>query len=818
MEEQTHKPHHETKKKEKNIDIHNIKAFGYNKGQRARTAIAHQLNIEQIRLFQPNTRKTTLEDPPIVIAVQGPPGCGKSLLIKCLVRHYSRQRLVDLKGPITVVTSKTQRITFIEVANNINAMIDASKVADLVLLVVNGEKGFEMETFEYLNLLLSHGFPKVIGILTHLDNCDKVVSRNLKARFRKELNTSVKVYKLERLINGKYEKKSIVALSRLLNLAKIRVLSFREKRGYCLVDRAELTNENKSIALYGYTRGIGLKEGDNIHIAGAGDFVINRVSELDDPCPLISQKASNRSLQVAQRHIHAPFSTVGGVIIDDNAAYVDLPKNNVNFTIPNSENLDIAPEEAAELEEQIEVTPGVEMVRQLQKKSALKQKEEKVQLFPGMELEEEEEEDDDEIDEKLLENQDEEEEAPMKNETKNSSSDFEEEENNEAEAEPIEIEEGRIGPGKYVRMEFDGIPKAFIEKLNPDHPIIVGMLFDTETEIKQQWVKIKRHRFYDRKLKSNDPLVVSVGWRRYQTIPIYFNEERGGKLRFMKYIPDLLTCYVTFFGPISAVNVGVTAFQHIKEQLIAFRVSATGVTIAPMGDQKIVKKLRVVGHPKEIYKRTAMIDDMFTSDVEASQFIGAAIKTVSGIRGQIKHAEKNGIVRCSFEDTIKNSDIVFLNGWVTITPTQFFAPINDLITDDIAIVRTTAEIRADLGLRPQYKEDSVYKEVERPEFVEKALKIPKNLKEKLPYELKAKFKPTETQKAVIANEQESKMLSLFEKTKHLFEMQQKEKQREKQQMDAIKEKARKEEEQLLLHKRTKRKQEYFQKHPKKGPK
>ena len=32
-------------------------------------------------------------------------------------------------------------------------MLDASKYADLVLLLIDGSFGFEMETFEFLNLL-----------------------------------------------------------------------------------------------------------------------------------------------------------------------------------------------------------------------------------------------------------------------------------------------------------------------------------------------------------------------------------------------------------------------------------------------------------------------------------------------------------------------------------------------------------------------------------------------------------------------------------------------------------------------------------------
>lgn len=78
---------------------------------------------------------------------------GKTTLIKCLVRHYTRQIVNDLKGPITVVAGKTRRLTFVECPTDLNGLIDAAKYADLVLLCVDGSFGFEMETFEFLNLL-----------------------------------------------------------------------------------------------------------------------------------------------------------------------------------------------------------------------------------------------------------------------------------------------------------------------------------------------------------------------------------------------------------------------------------------------------------------------------------------------------------------------------------------------------------------------------------------------------------------------------------------------------------------------------------------
>lgn len=39
---------------------------------------------------------------------------GKSLVIKSLIKHYTRQSVSEVKGPITVVSGKQRRLTFVE--------------------------------------------------------------------------------------------------------------------------------------------------------------------------------------------------------------------------------------------------------------------------------------------------------------------------------------------------------------------------------------------------------------------------------------------------------------------------------------------------------------------------------------------------------------------------------------------------------------------------------------------------------------------------------------------------------------------------------
>ena len=61
-----------------------------------------------------------------------------------------------------------------------------------VLFLVDASFGFEMETFEFLNFLQAHGYPKVMGVLTHLDmfknqKALKKIKKALKQRFWTEV-------------------------------------------------------------------------------------------------------------------------------------------------------------------------------------------------------------------------------------------------------------------------------------------------------------------------------------------------------------------------------------------------------------------------------------------------------------------------------------------------------------------------------------------------------------------------------------------------------------------------------------------------------
>ncbi|BBN03124.1 ribosome biogenesis protein BMS1 [Marchantia polymorpha subsp. ruderalis] len=1205
----------------------NPKAFTFQSAAKAKRLQARTAEKDQRRLHVPVIDRSSGEPPPFIIVVQGPPGVGKTLLIQCLVKHYTKHNLSDVRGPITVVSGKQRRLQFVECANDINAMIDAAKFADLVLLLIDGSYGFEMETFEFLNVLQVHGFPKVMGVLTHLDQFKdpkrlRKTKKRLKNRFWTEIYDGAKLFYLSGLLHGKYPKREVHNLARFVSIAKFRPLTWRINHPYLLADRFEDVTPpdrihqdpkcDRNVTIYGYLRGSNLKRDMKVHIAGVGDCKLAGVAALMDPCPLPSA-TKKKGLREKEKLLYAPMSDVGEMLYDKDAVYININDHQVQFSkkesdegddeagekrkedmdvgeamvktlqntkysideklsqsfiqlfkgsapvnvAPTSEENDDASsdddengsvddedsdeedgdedaalaglqpsrtkrstpsktndaisddesepasgessdEDSDEIDDLSETDEDADSgsdedvgkllrVGASQKKSSLKKfptevaemqngRRRRRAVFEDEEMpdsgdhegeenlnfagssdddgdddeiedlstglhrkkvidenyvstdddnSEEEEDEDDEIsediemengndtetvvskeieangkkprrkkgvevelgdgaanwkeglmsramaiaknkvnlmhlvygrpgakasqssfkgsqvdgdsdesdeeelfrirrdsqkgasstgidgndldtedcsklyldpsglsdwkdDEKIesirdrfvtgdwekaakrergeIDEDDDEDEVygefedletgekhsgaedakvakkdqslvPLKGETSaeaeerrlkklalrakfdnkyDGSEDMDDGDGGKASARTKHHQSGGTEPGEkdyfdkvkdeielrkqknlaelgeiddetriemegfrggtYLRIELHGMPCEMVQYFDPSHPILVGGVGRGEETVGYMQARFKKHRWHRKVLKNRDPLIVSVGWRRYQTIPIYSLEDRNARHRMLKYTPEHMHCLATFWGPLAPPNAGMVAFQNLSNNQSSFRISATGVVLELDQAVAIVKKLKLVGYPYKIFKKTAFVRDMFTSALEVARFEGAAVRTVSGIRGQIKKAVKTGqgaegSIRCTFEDKILMSDIVFLRAWTRVEVPKFFNPVTTLLQARDATwkgMKTVAELRRERNLSIPVNKDSLYKPIERHVRKFNALKIPKQLQTALPFASKPKQKPKrkektlETKRAVVMEPHERKLHTLVQ--------------------------------------------------------
>ncbi|CAJ0828914.1 11531_t:CDS:10 [Entrophospora sp. SA101] len=327
-----------------------------------------------------------------------------------------------------------------------------------------------------------------------------------------------------------------------------------------------------------------------------------------------------------------------------------------------------------------------------------------------------------------------------------------------------------FSPGTYVRILLNEIPCEFVKHFDPIYPIIVGGLLTTEENLGFIQLRIKRHRWHKKILKTNDPLIFSIGWRRFQSMPIYSLND-GTRNRMLKYTPEHMHCLATIYGPIHPPSTSFCAVQSVSASNTAsFRISATGVVLDINHSVEIVKKLKLTGLPYKIFKNTAFIKDMFSSALEVAKFEGAAIRTVSGIRGQVKKAvlKSDGHFRATFEDKILMSDIIFLRAWYPIKPKKFYNPVTSLLLSskkDWQGMRLSGVVRHELNMPTPHKSDSDYRSIERKTRRFNPLHIPKSLQAELPFESKPKLlkkqsKQSYMQKRVVVMEPKEKNLAI----------------------------------------------------------
>ncbi|GAY62788.1 hypothetical protein CUMW_220570 [Citrus unshiu] len=123
--------------------------------------------------------------------------------------------------------------------------------------------------------------------------------------------------------------------------------------------------------------------------------------------------------------------------------------------------------------------------------------------------------------------------------------------------------------GTYLGMEIHDVPFEMVEYFDPCHPVLVGGIGLGKQNVGYVQARLKRHRWWHKKvLKSRDPIIVSIGWRRIQTVPVYAIEDRNGRHRMLKYTPEHMHSLAMFWGPLAPPQMGSCCPKFIQQSVM----------------------------------------------------------------------------------------------------------------------------------------------------------------------------------------------------------------------------------------------------------
>lgn len=120
--------------------------------------------------------------------------------------------------------------------------------------------------------------------------------------------------------------------------------------------------------------------------------------------------------------------------------------------------------------------------------------------------------------------------------------------------------------GMYVRVELREVPCELVDRFDPHYPLVLGGLLPMEESLAFLQLRFKKHRWHNKILKTKDPIILSMGWRRFQTLPLYAMQDHNMRNRMLKYTPEHMHCIASIYGPVTPPNTGCLAILSVTDR------------------------------------------------------------------------------------------------------------------------------------------------------------------------------------------------------------------------------------------------------------
>ncbi|GMH91552.1 hypothetical protein TrVE_jg5526 [Triparma verrucosa] len=174
----------------------------------------------------------------------------------------------------------------------------------------------------------------------------------------------------------------------------------------------------------------------------------------------------------------------------------------------------------------------------------------------------------------------------------------------------------------------------------------------------------------DNPVKSKDVLTFQVGWRTWQSKPIFSqNNLNSDKHKFERFLTPGAYMACSAYGPVTYGPCPVLIWREPRPGQKMRQLVAVGSVMNADADRVVIKRIILTGYPVRVHKRTATVKYMFYNPEDVKWFKPAGLTTKHGLQGNIMESiGTHGAMKCLFNQPIKQHDTVCLILYKRIYP------------------------------------------------------------------------------------------------------------------------------------------------------
>lgn len=256
---------------------------------------------------------------------------------------------------------------------------------------------------------------------------------------------------------------------------------------------------------------------------------------------------------------------------------------------------------------------------------------------------------------------------------------------------------------------------SFLESYNKQRPFVLFGLLQYEHKMSLLNIQVQRDNAYEETVKSKDPMVMHMGFRRYNVRPVYSQNTNKGTNNVHKFerFMQLGRSYVaTVYGPIVFGKTPVMFYketENVNGKLITNintfynvclysllsepNLVSTGTFMDVNVKRIVAKRIILSGHPFKVHKRSAVIRFMFFNVEDIYWFKPVQLSTKYGRVGHIRESlGTHGYMKVIFDGQITQQDTIMMCLYKRIFPkwnTELYRGGLDSSVDDVTVVKST---------------------------------------------------------------------------------------------------------------------------------